>query len=200
MWPFPAPNGTASALSIVNPTLLIGGLAPLQTSIQVGYCAGAFSIGIALASICLSVRQRSFAWVPLYSVLLLIHPAWTMQPDLADLGYPKRFFAGVVSLVLVAILMCQIFWPELSKRRFVLGVCLFCWVGWLAASLQMLFNFSINAGSGFMGELINTLEVSALLLPVAVVMTLIWFLLWLFDWFRRRRSKSGSLKASALGS
>lgn len=105
------------------------------TSDQIRYCAGGFGIAITLASILVSWHKRSFSWAPLYGSLLLLHPAWWMGVGSGDCGMAMRFLSIAASLTLAAILICQLFWPDLSRRRFIFSLCLISWAIYFAAVL-----------------------------------------------------------------
>src|ERR1700680_4888629 len=108
----------------------------MRLSVYIGYYAAAFCAGVALTVLLLSSRQRSFASLPLYASLLLLHPAWTMDVFSGDCGYAKRFFSVAVSLVFVALLVLQFFWPQFSRWRFLVILCVISWASCLVLFLS----------------------------------------------------------------
>ena len=133
-----------------DPIPFLGCLSPeeMLLSAQIGSYAAAFAIGIVFASVLLSLNRGSFVWSLLCVVLLLIHPAWTMDVVSGDCGYAKRFLSGAISLVLVVLLICQIFLPRFSKLRLLLILCATCWAAWLSLAVNRLFHFLATPTEG----------------------------------------------------
>lgn len=100
--------------------------------LHIAYYASTFGLGITLASFLLSLHRRSFAWLPLCSLLLLLHPAWMMSTGRGVGGFSRQFFSLAVSVIFVGILTCQVFWPQLSRRRFLIRLCAIFWVTYFA--------------------------------------------------------------------
>lgn len=157
----------------------------MRLSTYIGYYSAAFAVGITLFLLILNWHRRSFAWLPLYGLLLLVHPAWTMGVLSGDCGYAKRFFSGAASLVFVAILLCQVFWPRLTRRRFILVLCMICWVAYLPLFFHFTFYLWLTLGTGFLEKMVESIVLSShTLLRVAIALTLVWFALW---WFENRK-------------
>jgi hypothetical protein len=158
----------------------------MRLSVEIGRYAAAFAIGITLASIFLSFHQRNFVWLPLFLSFLLLHPAWTMGVFRGDCGEAKRFLSGAISLVLVALLICQIFFSHFSRRQFLLTLCALCWVAYLPFFLRSILHFPIVLGEGFVGRIIQSFVLSSNdLLRLAVTLTVISLVLWLVERIRR---------------
>lgn len=173
----------------MNVTLVLACLSPeeIRTSIHIGYYAAAFAISLTCALLLLSWHQRNFAWLPLYASLLLLHPAWTIGANTGDCGYAKRFFSIAASIVLVALLVCQIVRPGMSRLRFLLVLSAVCWAAYLPLFLSFVLHFPLRPGTGFAGELVQSFVLSSnTLLSVAVTLTLIYLVLWLFNRIRTR--------------
>jgi hypothetical protein len=128
----------------------------MDLSAQIGWYAAAFAMGIVFASVLLSVNRGSFVWSLLCMVLLVLHPAWTMDVVSGDCGFAKRFMSGAVTLVLVALVMCQIFWPRFSRLRFLLILCGVCWAGSLPIVIRPAFYLSGIVGDGFVGKVLQS--------------------------------------------
>jgi hypothetical protein len=188
----------------VNVTPYLICLSPewIEISEQVGYYAAAFAIGVTLALIFLSLRQRNFAWLPLYGSLLLLHPAWTMTAVTGDCGFGKRFLSVAASLTMVAILICQIFWPHLSRRRFILSLCLIAWIAFLLDFVKPALPIPDSWRSlddGLPGQiLVPFFAAGPGFSLVAIVLSLVSFVMWLFDRIASRRSskEANSIKSA----
>ncbi len=165
----------------------------MQLSVQIGWYTAAFAFGIVLASTLLSLKQGSFMWCVVCAILLLVHPAWTMNVVGGDCGEAKRFMSGAVSFVLTALLMCQIFWPRCSRLRFLLVLCTTCWAAWFVLFLNRLFHFAAWISEGFIGAIFRSFVFSYHdLFRVAVGLTLICSALWLYQciWAALKRARS----------
>lgn len=170
--------------------LFLGCLSPeeMLLSAQIGWYAAAFAIGIVFASVLLSLNRGSFVWSLLCVVLLLIHPAWTMDVVSGDCGYAKRFLSGAISLVLVVLLICQIFLPRFSKLRFLLILCATCWAAWLSLAVNRLFHFLATPSEGFIQMMLQSWVLSYQdLFRVALALSFICLFLWLYEWIRGGR-------------
>jgi hypothetical protein len=161
----------------------------MRLSFYIGYYAAAFCAGVTLALLLLSWRQRSFASLPLYASLLLLHPAWTMDVFSGDCGFAKRFFSVAVSVLLVALLVLQVFWPQFSRWRFLLIVCAISWALYLILFLSRVLQVPLPFGKGFLGAAVEAFALSsAHILRVALAFSLVCLILWLFTRFHTRRS------------
>jgi len=174
----------------MNVALFLACLSPdeIRTSINVGHYAAAFGIGVTSALLLLSWRQRSFAWLPLYASLLLLHPAWTVGANTGDCGYAKRFFSAATSVVFVALLACQIFRPHMSRRRFLLVLSLVCWAAYLPLFLSFILRLPLRPSTGFAEEVLQSFALSSnILLRVAITLSIIYLALWLSKRIASRR-------------
>lgn len=161
-----------------------------RRSIEIGYVAAAFAIGIALASTLIGVRRRSFDWLALFGLFLLLHPAWTMEIG-ADCGFGYRFFAIGGSIVLAAILVCQTLWPRLNKRKFLLVLCIVSWVLCFAVWPNHLWSGEGDPEGGFIDQFLLSFSAAGGAFPqVAITLTGVAFIACLFDWLRYTRSAS----------
>lgn len=161
-----------------------------RRSIEIGHVAAAFGIGIVLASSLIGVHRRRLDWVALLGLFLLLHPAWTMDIG-ADCGFGYRFFAIGGSIVLAAILVCQILWPRLSKRRFLLLLCIISWIGCFIVWPNHIWSGEGDSEGGFLDQFLLSFGNAGATFPqVAVVLTGIGFLACLFDWFSATRSEA----------
>ncbi len=166
------------------------------TSDEIRYCAGGFGIAITLASILVSWQKRSFTWAPLYGSLLLLHPAWWMSLDAGDCGLAMRFLSVCASLTLAAILSCQIFWPHLGRRRFILSLCLVSWavylLGWPTDVILSHF-WQPDPGGGFAEQtVVSFIAADSNLRLLALALTFVSLVLGLFNRTRRGRSAKGT--------
>ena len=158
---------------------------------QVGYYAAAFCIGIVLALIVVTLQQRGYGWAPIYGSLLLLHPAWTMGVMSGDCGLGKRFNSGLVCILLLAVLVCHVFWPGMSKRRFVTRWCAVFWIAYLSCriynALPLPSLLPYRDDFTFYGELCSTLLLSwPNLLRFAVISSFVLFIWWLVDRIRNK--------------
>jgi hypothetical protein len=175
----------------VNLMLFLGCLSPeeMRLSVQIGYYAAAFAVGVTLALVLLNWHRGSFAWLPIYGVLLVLHPAWTMGVLSGDCGYAKRFFSGAVSLLFVAVLICQIFWAHLSRGRFLLALCATCWAAYCALWCFRLLRLA-PPEHGFIADVIQSFMLSSqALFRVALALTAVSLTMWLLakrGWVRER--------------
>jgi hypothetical protein len=133
----------------------------IRTSITVGYVAAAFGIGATIAGVALSVHRVDFSWLPFYAVALAFHPAWTISVYRGDCGDARRFLSGVACLVFVTLLLIQTFRPQLSPRRFLLGVCLFAWVLYLPLFISFALHIPFSLRDGFLGRVIQAYILSS---------------------------------------
>jgi peptidoglycan/LPS O-acetylase OafA/YrhL len=175
----------------VKIALFLGCLSPeeMRLSVYIGYYTAAFCAGVALVLLLLSSRQRSFASLPLYGSLLLLHPAWTMGVFSGDCGYAKRFFSVVVSLLFVALLVLQVFWPQFSRWRFLVILGAISWASYLVLFLSHALHVPLAIGEGFLGEALQAFVLSyTYILRVALAFTLVCLIFWLFTRFYSRRS------------
>jgi hypothetical protein len=180
----------------VNVTLFLGCLSPeeMVLSTQVGWYAAAFSVAIVFASVLLSLNRGSFVWSLICVMLLVLHPAWTMGVDSGDCGYAKRFLSGALSFVLLALLMCQIFWPQFSRLRFLVILCALCWVASLPfvapVVVPYIFYFSTMRGDSFFDKILQSFALSSHdLFRFAVVLSAICLAAWLSGQVQARRRK-----------
>jgi hypothetical protein len=150
------------------------------SSAEIGYYAAACAVAVTFALVLLSVYRRDFAWTPIYGLLLLLHPAWTVPVDRGDCGDAMRFLAVTASLVLVAILVCQVFWPHLSRRRFLLALYFLLWALYLVNwPLYVLLAERLGSSNpdGFVAQVFfSFLAAENYLLLVALALTLVCFL------------------------
>lgn len=161
-----------------------------EPSIYVAPYAAVFAAGITLALVLLSLHQRKLGWTPFYAALLLFHPAWTMGIERMDHGYSTQFFSVAVSLVLVAILVCQVLLPNVSKGAFLFGICLICWSAYFIGRVLLLFSlFGMpERYAGFVGEsLFSLVEATPDLLVASLVLSLLCTVYWLWCQFGFRR-------------
>ncbi len=166
--------------------LCLGCLSPeeMLLSVQIGWYAAAFAIGIVFASVLVTLNRGSFVWSLLCVVLLLLHPAWTMDVVSGDCGYAKRFLSGAVSLALVGLLMRQTFWPRFSRLRFLLILCATCWAAWLPLVANRLFHFLATPNEGFVQTMLESWVLSYNdLFRAAVVLSVVCILLWILRGF-----------------
>lgn len=155
-------------------------------SLRITHFAGLLAVCLVLGCGSVSIFRRSLKWVPLYSGLFLLHPTWTM-PIGNDCGVFERFVSIAASLVLVAILLYQIFWPDVSRRRFLISVCLISWVAYFSGNyLAQYWNGFLE--HGFVRQVIASLSVAQpRLMEVASALSLICFIQWL--WYRLQPSR-----------
>jgi hypothetical protein len=113
----------------ITPLACLSGEA-IELSLWIGRYAALFCAFITVALVAVSWKQRTWRWLPVYGTLLLVHPAWTMNPYWGDCGYSRRFFSVAFSAIFVALLFCHAFYPRVSVRRFLSIVCILCWIGW----------------------------------------------------------------------
>lgn len=150
-------------------------------SLKITHFAAILAVSFVLGSVCVSIFRRSLKWVPLYAGLFLLHPTWTM-PIRDDCGVFERFVSIAASLVLGAILLCQIFWPDVSRRRFLISLCLISWIAYFSSSYLMEYWNGLFE-HGFVRQAIASLKLAQpRLMEIAPVLSLICFLQWL--WYR----------------
>ena len=158
------------------------------TSDEIKYFAGGFGIAITLASILVSWHKRSFSWAPLYgSLLLLLHPAWWMGVGSGDCGMAMRFLSVDASLTLAAMLICQLFWPDLSNGRFILGLCFISWATYFAGVLLFELGVASFDGGPAAQALFSFMLGGMDLRPVALALSFICVVQGLSGRMRRRR-------------
>ena len=154
----------------------------------IGIAAATFAIGVTLALAFLSWQHRTFHWLPLYAALLLIHPAWTMGVVSGDCGQGKQNLSYAISLVFIALLIRQVFWPEFRMHRFLrylAGVALVSYsVHWLYIRFGLPF---IGAPPEFMVDYV--LFGYPLLLPFGVAAGIASAMVYLFGRSMRERQR-----------
>jgi len=135
-------------------------------------CAAGFSTAIVFALVCLSIRQRSLKWVPIYGTIFILHPVfWFGLEEM--LGDPERFVWVAVSLVLASILVLNLFWPEIGRRRFILSLCVISWIALLLASLTAALDLAQIDG-GIVSQSVSALAFSERRLStIALALTLL---------------------------
>jgi hypothetical protein len=91
-----------------------GAMTVIQQSITIGYFCAAFGgvATLALAYDFLRTRRVRFT-LPVASLLMLVHPAWTVSATRGDCGFFKRD----VSYVLTAIFIGLLFYQYVVSRR-----------------------------------------------------------------------------------
>jgi len=167
------------------------------TSDEIRYCAGGFGIGVTLALVLVSWHRRSFAWAPLYVPLLLLHPAWIMSLRAGDCGMGMRFLSVSSSLILAAMLICQIFWPYLSRRRFIFSLCLISWATYFAGVVLHQFRMGDFYGGVAAQALTSFILGGMHLRSVALALTFVCFFQGLSDRMHHRRSHRSTLENAA---
>lgn len=160
------------------------------TSGQVAFGAAGFALGISLCLLLLSWRHGRFDWAPLYGAVLLLHPSWWMNVEAGDCGLAMRFLSIMASLTLAAILICQVFWPGLSRRRFLLTLGLVSWAAYLVlwplnAILSDLWQFPAPNGGVAAQAFLSWMEAGNDLLTISLALTLASFVQGVFAWTRR---------------
>jgi hypothetical protein len=122
-------------------SIFLGCLSPYEMlrSQEIGNYAAAFAIGITVALVFLAGRERSFGWLPLYAVLLLIHPAWTMSVMTGDCGFAKRSMSLAASVLFVLLVGRQIFFPRLAMYRFLFLIAALSLAIWFAQTFFLRF-------------------------------------------------------------
>ena len=141
-------------------------------------------------SLILNWRRGDFRWLPVYGVLLLLHPAWTMSVYMGDCGYAKRFMSVAVSVVFVALLLCQIFGPRLRIRWFFLILSAVCWIAFGVAQLYWQI-VGYTPLIGFFARVFSSAAIEAflfaspILFKAAIVVSVVCALLYAFSWNRR---------------
>ena len=149
--------------------VLIACLSPeeMLRSHIIGIAAATFAIGVTLALVFLSWQHRTFQWLPLYAVLLLIHPAWTMGVVGGDCGQGKQNLSYAISLVFIALLIRQVLRPEFRMHRFLCYLAVVALGGFAAHQLYVNFGLPfIGAPPEFMADYV--LFGYPLLLPFGV--------------------------------
>jgi hypothetical protein len=188
------------------PTIALCGPSVAIESLKITRFAGILAVSFVLGSICVSIFRRSLKWVPLYGGLFLLHPTWTM-PITEGCGVFVRFVSIATSLVLGAILFCQIFWPGVSRRRFLISVCLMSWIAYFSGRYlsELWDGFQEH---GFINQALASLAFApSRLMDIAPFLSLICFVQWLWYWLqsnrvvvptRERRPQSSRLRLRAL--
>jgi hypothetical protein len=158
-------------------------------SMAIGHYAAAFAIVATFTLLILNRRRRDFRWLSVYGALLLVHPAWTMSVYMGDCGYAKRFMSIAISVVFAAVLLCQVFRPQLRIRWFLLilsGVC------WIAYGTSQLYWQIVDYTSliGLLARIFSSTVIEALLFAsptlfkAAIVVSIVCALLYGFSWSR----------------
>ncbi len=176
----------------------IGCLSPddLRTSIHISYFAAACAVAATLALLFVNWRRNTFAWLPIYGLLLLFHPAWTMEARSWDCGRTKSFSSIAVSALLFAVLICQTVWPSASRRRFLLVLCAMSWAASVAVFVFFGMNFPKIGGNieRTIGPFMILLrDISPFLLLSSVVLSTLCFGLWTFGRIARYRDSKRQL-------
>lgn len=159
-------------------------------SMSIGHYAAAFAMVATVTLLILNWRRRDFRWLPVYGALLIVHPAWTMSVYMGDCGYAKRFMSIAVSVVFAAVLLCQIFRPQLRIRWFLLILSGVCWIGYGASQLYWqivdytpLISFLAGVFSSAVIEAF--LFASPILFKAAIVVSIVCAFLYGLSWSRR---------------
>jgi hypothetical protein len=92
-------------------------------SVTIGYVAIAFGFATALIAAVISIRRRSFAWLPFFCLLLALHPTWMIGVMGGDCGYTRRYMSAAFSVAFIALLAIQMTRPRFSVSRFLLIAC-----------------------------------------------------------------------------
>ena len=133
----------------------------IRVSVTVGYVAAAFGIAATIAGVGLSLWRRDFVWLPFYALLLAFHPAWTISVFRGDCGDARRFLSGIACLVFVALLFVQIFWPHLSRQRFLVAISAFAWLLYLPLFLSFALRTPSSSNDDFFGHIIVAYTLSS---------------------------------------
>ena len=133
----------------------------MRLSVTIGHVAAGFGIAASLVGLALSVHRRDFAWLPFYALLLVLHPAWTISILRGDCGDARRFLSGAASLVFLALLLVQTFWPQFSRQRFLLAVCAFAWALYLPLFLSFALRAPFSLNDDFFGHIIEAYTLSS---------------------------------------
>jgi hypothetical protein len=155
-------------------------------SLRITHFAGVFAVCLVLGCVFVSILRRSLMWAPLYVPLFFLHPTWTMDATLGC-GVFVRFVSIATSFVLAAILLCQIFWPQLSRRRFLISLCIVSWVAYFSSIyLSQYWNGFLE--HGFVRQAIASLMLAEThLLEIAFALSLICSIQWL--WYRLQSNR-----------
>jgi hypothetical protein len=156
-------------------------------SLRIAHVAADLAICFVLGSICMSTFRRSLKWVPVYGTLFVLHPVWTMDLRVGC-GVFERFVSVGTSVVLAAILICQIFWPDFSRRRFVMILCLTAWMAYFSSIYLSEYSNLGWSEEGFVRRaLASLLFAEGHLMEISPALTLICFFVWLWNRFHFRR-------------
>lgn len=161
----------------------------IGTSMAIGHYAAAFAIVATLLLLILNWRRGDFRWLPIYGVLLLLHPAWTMSVYMGDCGYARRFMSVSVSVVFAAVLLSQIFRPCLRIRWFLLILSAVCWIAVGAAQLYWQI-VDYTSPIGFLARVFSSAVIEAflfaspILFKAAIVVSVVCALFYAFSWSR----------------
>jgi hypothetical protein len=165
-------------------------------STEIGGYAAAFGIGITLTSLLLSWHQRAFRWLPVCLFLLLIHPAWTIGVG-GDCGAYKRFMSTAISIVFVAVIVCQIFFPNFSRLRFLFRLCAATWVLSIPVIVGLLFHSPVLTIDFARSVTVPYIFAAPRLFVIAVALSLLWVALWLFERIRHTiRERKGKRQSA----
>jgi hypothetical protein len=151
-------------------------------SLKIMHFSGILAVSFAVGCVFVSILRRSLEWVPLYGVLFVFHPAWTMHVTSADCGLGTRFPSIAASLILAAILLCQILRANFSRRRLLIILCVISWLGYFSG-IYLVEYWGVPRGLGFITEAIASLRDARVVLSYcAIVLSFICLLQWL--WYR----------------
>lgn len=164
-------------------------------SIRIAAYAAAFALVVASILVILNWRRRDFRWFPVYGVLLVVHPAWSMSVYDGDCGYAQRLFSVMISVVLASILLCQLWRSQMSVRFFLLILAVLCWIAFGASQLyrQMIdYTWLLDLLSRIVspGAIESFVLASSTLFKVSIVITVVCALLYGIGWWfpRGRRA------------
>jgi uncharacterized membrane protein len=149
--------------------------AEIHLSNSIGYYSAVFALAVSGTSVFLSWRRGNWKPLLLWGPVLLLHPAWTMSAWGGDCGYAKRFFSVAVAAYFLAVLVCQVFKPNFSRRTFVLTISGISWIVWSSAYLHL----GSSASPLFGGAVVALALSRNALFGVAVVLTAISLVLFL---------------------
>lgn len=159
-------------------------------SLTIGHYAAGFAFVVTLTLLILNWRRRDFRWLLLCAALLVVHPAWTMSVYMGDCGYARRFFSVAISVVFAAMLLCQLFRPQLRIRWFLLILSGICWIAYGASQLYWQI-VDYTRLLGFLSSIFSSVAIEAflfaspILLNVAIVVSAVSALLYGLSYKRK---------------